>query len=148
MSENIGAFQREFSSRHFRRDISVRERERERDARIFNFFLPWITEAFQRRSDVFLLVVDTKSYFWSGIHCIELKSKNSDDVGDVAAPLISRTSHPDNFLSAAVVVDAERNFADSQSATARAGLLRAWALKKESRVTIYCDNAVSRQVVT
>jgi len=45
----------------------------------------------------------------------ELKSKNSD----VAAPLISRTSHPDNFLFAVVVVDAERNFADS----AAAGLL-------------------------
>lgn len=46
----------------------------------------------------------------------KLKSKNSDDIGDVAAPLISRTSHPDNFLPVAVVVDAERNFADSDTA--------------------------------
>lgn len=72
-----------------------------------------ITENFKRIRSFFQSVQKVICDFCVYHIEVRVKSKNSDDVGDVTAPSISRTSHPDNFLPVAVVVDAERNFADS-----------------------------------
>lgn len=70
-------------------------------------------------------------------------SINADGNYD-AAPLISSTSYPDNFL---YVVDAERNFADSAvvSRTSSSG----WALKKLpfTAITLYLGGSWRKVIV-
>lgn len=96
-----------------------------------------------------------RCYFYGITYYIEQpvltleNSINADDHGDVVAPLISRTSYPDNFLYV-VVVDAERNFADS-AVVSRASS-SGWALKKRAElqftaITLYLGGSWRKVIV-